>query len=659
MELDLALEGNILMKKLWSMFGVVAIIFFLILAVSPLKDYLREWKRYQAAYNQYVETLPQRVKPVEPGIRQIWVQKLDRVDRCTTCHLGLKEAALKNAPQPYRTHPQIHHDIEEFGCTVCHEGQGAATEFNESIGKVKYWDKPILPREYMEASCAKCHKEADVPQASVLNLGRKLLHESNCAGCHKIGGVEREWVPTLSGIGSKVNRAWLVGWLKNPPGYFPRTKMPNFLLSDEEANTLADFLMSFKQFAGDAPLDSLPRQLAAATEPEKTKLVELGSTRFREARCISCHAINGKGGYVATDLGKVASKVDAAWLYNYIKNPKRLQPNVLMPRYRFSDQELQGVVAYMQSEFVDYDMAQAAPHTAGPGFYEEGLALFKKYNCGGCHSLGSITRGEEMGPELTTVGSKKLYEIDFGKSGIDQTLPSYLTTKLLNPRVFSESMKMPKFSFSEKETEAIAVALLGNTNEPIPDEYIVRPAPTSNYSPQGDFGQLVNDLSCLGCHVMNGRGRLVATDLSLEASQAQRKWIEGYFKVPYSLRPILTERMPNFFLTDTEIKTLTDYMELSFIGDSLTHDGTSDPATIAAGRGLFFERYGCQSCHQISGKGGYVGPPLDKVGSRLNSGWIFHWLKNPQALKPATIEPNNNLNDAEANALTSYLMTLK
>ena len=94
-----------------------------------------------------------------------------------------------------------------------------ATEYKESIGNVKYWDKPILPREYMEASCGKCHKEADVPQAPVLNLGRKLIRESNCAGCHKIEGYEKQWVPSLSGIGSKVNRAWLVNWLKNPAGY--------------------------------------------------------------------------------------------------------------------------------------------------------------------------------------------------------------------------------------------------------------------------------------------------------------------------------------------------------------------------------------------------------------------------------------------------------
>jgi mono/diheme cytochrome c family protein len=117
--------------------------------------------------------------------------------------------------------------------------------------------------------------------------------------------------------------------------------------------------------------------------------------------------------------------------------------------------------------------------------------------------------------------------------------------------------------------------------------------------------------------------------------------------------------MPNLFMSDKEIKTIVDYMETAFIADSLNRQETADPVTVATGRGLFFERYGCQSCHQVNAKGGYVGPPLDKVGTRLNAGWIFHWLKNPQGMKPSTIEPNNNLPDAEAEAITAYLMTLK
>jgi mono/diheme cytochrome c family protein len=647
------------MNNLRKYLALTSIAFLFILAVSPFKDYFSEWRHYQHSYNQFIGGLPQRVKPAEVGIRQLWIQKLDRVDRCETCHLGLKEEALKNAPEPFRTHPSVYHDIEQFGCTMCHEGQGAATEFKESIGKTKYWDKPLLAREYMEASCAKCHKERNVPQAPVLNLGRKLVEESNCVACHRIKGYQKQWVPRLDGIGSTVNRNWLVHWLKNPKQYFPKTRMPNFLLTDDEANILADFLMSFTSFSQNATLEPVPAELKQASEAQKAKLVELGSTRVSEARCISCHPINGKGGYVATELGKVASKVNQQWLYNYLKNPKAFSPNVMMPRFGFKEQELRAVVAYIGSEFVDYDIEQEPPHTPDPAFYEKGLSLFKKYNCGGCHELSGISKPEEMGPELTFVGSKKPYEIEFGKTTIEQTLPSYLKAKLMDPRSFVSTSKMPRFGFTEEEAQAITVALLGNTDEVIPDEYLVHREQKAQFVPQGEFGKIVNEMACLGCHVMNGTGRLVATDLSLEASQAQSKWIAEYFKLPYSLRPILTERMPNLFLSDATIKVIVDYMQKTFIADSLEREVKLDAATVARGRGLYAERYGCQSCHQIGGKGGYVGPPLDKVGNRLRGGWIFQWLKNPQAFKPESIEPNNKLTDDEAAALTAYLLTLR
>ncbi|MDP1677544.1 MAG: c-type cytochrome [Bacteroidota bacterium] len=646
------------MNKLRIYFAISSVVFLFVLAISPLKDFFSEWRGYQLAYNEIIKELPQRIQPVDIGIKQLWVRKLDVVDRCTTCHLGLKEKALVNAKEPFRSHPHIYHDFEEFGCTICHNGQGSATSYKESKGKVKYWDKPIFPREYMEASCGKCHKEQVVIQAPILSLGRKLINEYNCAGCHKLEGRQRQWVPSLNGIGSKVNRSWLVNWLKNPKAYFATAKMPNFQLSDDEANTIADFLMTFKSFSNNAILEPLPSLLIQSSESQTATLVEIGSTRLRESRCISCHPFNGKGGYVATDLGKVASKVNLRWLYNYIKNPKHFQPNVEMPRYRFNNNDLTGVVAYMNSEYVDFDMAEPPSHTPDPLYYEKGLVLVKKYNCRGCHEIENIKNSEELGPDLSFIGSKKLYEIDFGLSGISQSLSSYIFTKLKSPRTFSSKMKMPNYELSDEQAQAIAVALLGNTSEQIPEELKIKPKPASTFTPQGKFGKLVNDLACFGCHTMFGRGRLVATDLTLEASMAKQEWIDHYFKVPYSLRPILTERMPNLFLSDDEIKTLVDYMEKVFIADSLTNDILINEATVAKGKLLYSEKYGCGSCHQINGKGGFVGPTLDKVASRLQPGWILHWLKNPQAYKPESIEPNNNFTDHEAEAITAYLMTL-
>ena len=79
------------------------------------------------------------------------------------------------------------------------------------------------------------------------------------------------------------------------------------------------------------------------------------------------------------------------------------------------------------------------------------------------------------------------------------------------------------------------------------------------------------------------------------------------------------------------------------------------------GKQLFYSKYACQSCHIIDTKAdkGYIGPTLTQVGSRLNAAWIYHWLKNPQAMRPGTTEPNRNMSDEDARALTAFLMTLK
>ena len=611
------------MKDQRKLFAIVSVLFLLILAIAPFKGFFPEWKHYQHQYNDLVATLPVKVKPTEIGIKQQWIQSLDRIDRCTTCHLGIKEPAMKNAPQPFRTHPQMYHDVDDMGCTSCHDGQGAATDFKEAHGKSEFWDQPVLPTKYMEASCGKCHKDGEVKQAPLLTLGRKLIAEYNCVGCHKIEGFTKQWVPPLDGIGAKANAAWMFNWVKNPRAYWDHSHMPNFGIPDQDAHNLVDFLQTYKTLPDGSSLAPVPASLLSPTDAEKAKMLELGATRFGEARCVSCHSVNGKGGYVATDLGKVSSKVSAEWLYNYLKAPKHLLAGVMMPRFRFNDEELASVVLYMKNEFVDYDMVQPPDHAPEPEAYQKGLAAFKKYNCSGCHQLGSMGHAEELGPELTFVGSKRIYEIEFGTSKIEKSLPAYIQEKLMSPHEFSPLAKMPKFGFSAEEAQAITVALLANRKENIPNKYMRLAAPKGTFTPQGEFGKLVDDLACLGCHKMEGSGRLVATDLSLEASQAHPEWISNYFKVPYSLRPILTERMVNLFLSDAERKTLVDYMQTNFIADSLDRAVPMNDSIIAHGKSLYFERYACQSCHQMEGKGGYVGPPLDKLDSRLKAGWVF------------------------------------
>ena len=649
------------LNKLKTVYGIASLVFLVVLAVSPLKDIFREWRGFQEEYNTLIARQPVRIKPVAIELKQLWVRDLNRVDRCVTCHLGLREKSLTEAPQPYTTHPEIDHDIEKYGCTVCHHGQGRSTEFADAHLPTAFWDEPILPKPYLESSCGACHKERTLPAAPVLSRGRELIEEYSCIACHKLEGFDKAFTPGLDGLGSKVNRSWLVRWLKAPRAFRPQTKMPDFLLSDEEAEVLADFLMSFKRFPGNARLDSLP---AMYREREwDDAFIDLGKTRFREARCISCHAIGGRGGHLAPDLEKVASKATAVWIYNFIKDPRRFLPEVEMPQYGFSEEELAAVTAYIMSEFIDCDAPEDTGAVAqpAPNFYERGLQLFNQYNCGGCHRLGDPKVAENLGPELTAIGSKKLYEIDFGNAEIPHTLHDFIRTKLEDPRGFRETLRMPAYDFSEPDLQALTTALLAQRNHQLPSKYLIRQEPRPGFEPQGRVGEIFRKYSCLACHPVSGYGGHIAPDLARVGSQLQRPWVEEYFKLPYSLRAIQEERMPNLFISPEEVNVLTDYFYSVLLDDSLKVDGirVGDAEAIENGRMLFWERYGCQSCHQVGATGGYVGPPLDRSGERLQPGWIVRWLENPQKYIPGTLEPRSGMTRPEAKDIAAYLMSLR
>jgi cytochrome c1 len=123
--------------------------------------------------------------------------------------------------------------------------------------------------------------------------------------------------------------------------------------------------------------------------------------------------------------------------------------------------------------------------------------------------------------------------------------------------------------------------------------------------------------------------------------------------------------MPRFNLSDADRKELTDYIMVAYQSPDIDPDtapaAKNPPAMVEHGRQLFYSKYACQACHIVDPKTdkGYIGPTLTQVGSRLTPAWIFAWLKNPQALRPGVMEPNQNLSDDDARALTAFLMTLK
>ena len=221
------------------------------------------------------------------GIQQIWLPGLGVVDRCTTCHAGLKEASLgdANIPQPFRRHPVIPHTVDQFGCVMCHRGQGPATTVEEAHSSTEAWEQPILPARYVQSSCGQCHR-APLTGTPQLNLGRNLLARYGCVHCHTIKLPDGSAIkptddpPSLEHIADKTTREWIYAWLKDPQAYAVTATMPNFKLSDADARDISAFLIaSSTPIAG----DTAPVNPAVKTRRRQIRQLEPACTESHSA----------------------------------------------------------------------------------------------------------------------------------------------------------------------------------------------------------------------------------------------------------------------------------------------------------------------------------------------------------------------------------------
>src|SRR5680860_876486 len=94
------------MEKTYRNFGIVSVFFLIVMAISPARDYFREWRTFQNEYNEFIKEQPRRIEPVDIGIKQIWINDLNRVDRCVSCHVGLDVKSFENVKQPFTSHPK-------------------------------------------------------------------------------------------------------------------------------------------------------------------------------------------------------------------------------------------------------------------------------------------------------------------------------------------------------------------------------------------------------------------------------------------------------------------------------------------------------------------------------------------------------------------------
>jgi mono/diheme cytochrome c family protein len=374
------------LRKLYPWFTVLGLLVGGLVVTGFYKDQFREWKVWQHAYvkqelaratNEAQRDVARRI-PIE--IKQIVLPSLDRVDRCTTCHITVEDASYAGFTQPLAYHPNhAQHPFEKFGCTVCHQGQGRATTREAAHGHVEHWEHPMLPMKYIESACAKCHLPSDIPGAPKLAKGRALFEELGCIGCHKLHGSGGIIGPELEDVGARRSPEWLSQHFRNPGKLTPGSAMPPIKVNEEEIDALTMYMLSLTGERLSAYF------VSAKTLPGP----EAGRALFEEKGCIGCHSLGGKGGTIGPALDEVAKRRDTSWIVAHFRNPQAVTPGSVMPQFDFTDGQIRALTEFLLSKtepnIVGY---LKIPALMSP--LERGKAVFKKFGCAGCHGRDAL-----------------------------------------------------------------------------------------------------------------------------------------------------------------------------------------------------------------------------------------------------------------------------
>lgn len=298
--------------------------------------------------------------------QSLGMKRVGRVDRCRTCHVNISDFGAGNVAnfpadeyhQPFSAHPNPDlfltstspHPVEKFGCTICHEGDGSGTSFQNAEHypanpaqaeewekkhhwhSNHFWELPMFPKPFLEATCIRCHhsvtelgvnKQHGASAPKVFE-GYSLIKEYGCFGCHEINGYDggkpigpdlraepstaeeaaklaadpsaipgtlRKVGPSLRHIAQKTSPSFIASWTANPKKFRPTTRMPVFFDETNQHDSLAGKLQPV-ELAGIATYlttKSTPIELEAPKADYKADAAR-GKSLFARRGCLACHS---------------------------------------------------------------------------------------------------------------------------------------------------------------------------------------------------------------------------------------------------------------------------------------------------------------------------------------------------------------------------------
>jgi sulfur oxidation c-type cytochrome SoxX len=521
--------------------AIGSLVILLVHGLVFYNQFFHDWERHQTAYFDQARGLAKTdaeraaLAGRQPRIEQLIVTGFGetRVDRCLTCHAAADDPRFEGYAHPLKTHSysaamgdvkkegqwERRHKFSDFGCTVCHDGQGRGLKTVYSHGEDSYWPDPLLGyvtqaewrkefvphlkgKEYLEANCVQCHTEENFAGTATVQKGQKLFFATNCYGCHRIEGLSEGTLgPDLSEVGKKFKVDYLWESIVDPRANLATSFMPKFALQDEEVQALVVFLKSRKgkNFAETDLARFRARQAGSFTPPASSvkpaeakpaSLVAQGEELVNRRACAACHFVGNRDGGIAPDLRFEGLVKDDNWILDHFKNPRSRVPDSIMPTFRFPEDDFKVMTAFLSS-------LKKAPALSG------GDQTYKTL-CVRCHG----EKGDGHGMIAIYLDP---YPRDLAKAAFMNSKPVERLVNSIRSGVAGTSMPAWGKILDEPQAKAVldyvSATFTKDPRSPLPVRNLPDKNPVSMGTESAGRGEMTFVQRCSGCHGRKADGK--------------------------------------------------------------------------------------------------------------------------------------------------------